>query len=92
MPLDANGATLWSTSGTPPYTGARLVTPGTPVSGGRGVIATCSAAGNVRFRLSDNSTLTIPMAVGQVLMLDNVSVVDVVAAGTTATVAVSVLV
>jgi len=91
MPLDANGMPLWPTTGTPPYIGATLVTPGTPVTGGRGVIATCSAAGNVRFKMQNGSVLNIPMTAGQVLMLDNISVTDVVAASTTATVAVSVL-
>lgn len=74
-----------------PYVGAVLITPGTPVTPGRGVFIACTAPGSVRLLLSNDSTLDVPIAAGSSI-LDNFAVKDVVAANTSATVAVSVLV
>ena len=63
---------------------------GTPVTAGRRVFIACAAAGTVRLKLSGGSTPEVPVAVGPNL-IDDVAVVDVVAANTTATAVVSVL-
>lgn len=75
----------------PPYLGAVAITPGTPVTPGVGVFIACTVAGNVRLKLSNDSTLDVPVAVGA-SMIDNLAVKDVVAGSTTATAVVSVLV
>lgn len=75
----------------PPYLGAETITPGTPVEPGVGVFIACTAAGNVRLLLANDSILDVPVAVGA-SMIDNLAVKDVVEADTTATAVVSVLV
>ena len=60
------------------------------MTAGRRVFIACTAAGTVHLKLSGGSTLEVPVAVGPNL-IDNVAVVDVVAANTTATAVVSVL-
>ena len=73
-----------------PSTGAVTITPGTPVAAGRRAFIACTAAGTVRLKLSNGSTLDVPVSVGPNL-IDNVAVVDVVAANSTGTFVVSVL-
>lgn len=91
MPIDSAGNTLWTTSGTLPYTGARQVAADQALAmPGRGVFIATSAAGNVRLRFQDNSFLVVPAAVGPTI-LDNVAVVGFTSSGTTATAVVSVL-
>lgn len=73
-----------------PSLGAAVITPGTPVTAGKRVFIACTVAGNVRLKLSNASTLDVPVNVGA-SMIDDVAVIDVVAANTTATAVVSVL-
>lgn len=74
-----------------PYQSAAVITPGTPVTAGRGVFIACTVAGTVRLKLGDGtSTLDVPVNVGPNI-IDNIAVVDVVSGSTTATSVVSVL-
>lgn len=72
------------------YYGATLIAPGTPVPPGSGVALACSAAGNLRLVMSDRSFLDLYATQGTAI-IDNLSAIDVNAANTTATCAVSVL-
>lgn len=72
------------------YTHNVRITPGTPVPAGTGVLVACSVAGNVGLKLKGGTTLVVPVAVGP-NWIDNLAVIDVVAASTTATANVDVL-
>ena len=74
---------------TAPVVTATVITPGTPVPPGRKALIACSAAGNLRVKLSGGSTIDLALQVGQ-SELDGYAVVDVVAASTTATATVTV--
>jgi hypothetical protein len=72
------------------YSSASPITPGTAVQPGTGVAISCSAAGTLRLVMSDGSFLDLYATQGTAI-IDNLSVKDVNAAGTTATCTVSVL-
>ena len=73
------------------YTSNVRITPGTPQkASGTGVCIVCTVAGNVALLLKGGTTLTIPVAVGT-SWIDNLAVIDVVAAQTTATATVDIL-
>lgn len=67
----------------------RAITPGTPVTAGRGVRIVATAAGVVALKFADGSVLPFPVNVG--VSADELAVVDVVAAQTTAAATVYVL-
>lgn len=66
------------------FTSNLVINPGTPVPAGDGVLITCSVAGNVALKMVGGTTLTFPVDVGTSIFYD-MSVIDVVAGGTTAT-------
>lgn len=72
------------------YSSSSPVTPGTAVQPGTGVALSCSVAGTVRLVMSDGSFLDFYATQGTAI-IDNMSVRDVNAAGTTGTCTVSVL-
>lgn len=72
------------------YRSAAPITPGTPVPAGDGVALACSAAGNERLVMQDGTFLDLYATQGTAI-IDNLSVKDVNAAGTTATCTVTVL-
>lgn len=73
-----------------PYTASAPITPGTPVTAGRGVLISCTVAGNQSLKLSGGNTITVPVNVGTSL-IDNMAITDAPAAGTTATATVTAL-
>lgn len=73
-----------------PYSEAVTITPGSPVAASRGVFIACTAAGTVRLKMANSTTIDVPVNVGP-NMLDFWSIRDVVAGGTTATAVVTAL-
>lgn len=72
------------------YRSSSIITPGTPVAPGDGVAIACSAPGTLRLRMQEGSAMDVYALQGTAI-LDNLSVIDVVAVQTTATATVSVL-